>query len=133
MPDRLPIEKRNVSERESDEKNKSKNSRRTQGKTTASKPYWEMTTTELREATKEFDQEFVGDTFRPPTAAERTRFERARKRGRPRNGLGAKTISVTVEKRLLAQTDRLAKKLQVPRAVLVARGLQAVVSKEVTV
>jgi len=25
------------------------------------KPYWEMTTAELREATKQFDEEFVGD------------------------------------------------------------------------
>ena len=114
-------------------KSKITNGRKTRGKAPASKPYWEMTTAELREATKEFDREFVGDTFRPPTPAERARFERARKRGRPRNGLGAKTISVTVEKRLLAQTDRLAKKLHVPRAVLVARGLQAVVSEEVPV
>ena len=37
------------------------------------------------------------------------------------------------EKRLLAQTDRLAKKLHVPRAVLLAQGLQAVVSQEVPV
>jgi metal-responsive CopG/Arc/MetJ family transcriptional regulator len=58
----------------------------------------------LREATKEFDREFVGDT-----------------------------ISVTVEKRLLARTDRLAKKLHVARAVLVARGLQAVLSEEAPV
>jgi hypothetical protein len=55
-----------------------------------------MTTAELREATKEFDREFIGDTFRPPTPAERAGFERARKRGRPRNGQGAKTISVII-------------------------------------
>ena len=30
-----------------------------------SKPYWEMTTAELREATKQFDEEFVGDKARP--------------------------------------------------------------------
>ena len=107
--------------------------RKTRGKTPESKPYWEMTTAELREATKEFDREFVGDTFGPPTPQQRTRFERARKRGRPRNGLGAKTISVTVEKRLLAQTDRLAKKLHVARAVLVTRGLHAVLSEEAPV
>jgi hypothetical protein len=115
-------------------KNRTKNgSRKMRRKASTSKPYWEMTTAELREATKEFDQEFIGDTFRPVTPAERARFERARKRGRPRNGLGAKTISVTVEKQLLAQTDRLAKKLHLPRAALVARGLQAVVSQEVPI
>jgi hypothetical protein len=109
------------------------NGRKTRSKTPALKPYWEMDTAELREATKEFDREFVGDTFKPPTLAERTRFERARKRGRPRKGLGAVTISVTVEKRLLAKTDRLAEKLHVPRAVLIAAGLQAVVNDVVPV
>ncbi len=100
----------------------------------ASKPYWEMTTAELREATKEFDREFVGDTFGSPTAQQRAQDRRARrKRGRPRHGLGAKTISVTVEKRLLAQADRLAKKLRLPRAALIARGLRAVVSEEVSI
>ena len=33
----------------------------------------------------------------------------------------------------MAKTDRLAKKLNVPRAALIARGLQAVVSAEVPV
>ena len=99
-----------------------------------SKPYWEMTTAELREATKEFDKEPVGETFGPPTAEQRAQDRRARrKRGRPRNGLGAKTISVTVEKRLLAEADRMAKRLRVPRAALIARGLQAVVSEEVAI
>ena len=28
------------------------------------KPYWEMTTKELREATQEFDEEFVADLWR---------------------------------------------------------------------
>jgi hypothetical protein len=99
-------------------------------KVPASKPYWEMTTAELRAATQEFDQESIGDTFRPANAKEQARFERARKRGRPRVGAGSKTISVTVEATLLAQTDRLAKKLRVPRAVLIARGLQAVLGAE---
>ena len=107
--------------------------RKARGKPSATKPYWEMTTAELREATKEFDQEFIGDTFGPPTPEQRAQFERARKRGRPQVGMGSKTISVTVEKRLLAKTDRLAKKLHLPRAALIARGLQAVVSAEVAV
>ena len=42
------------------------------------KPYWEMNTAELREATKEFDQEFIGDTFGPPTAEQRAQDRRAR-------------------------------------------------------
>jgi hypothetical protein len=105
--------------------------RKKQVKASASKPYWEMTTAELRKATAEFDREFVGDTFGQPTPEQMAKFEKAkRKRGRPRNGMGSKTISVTVEAGLLAKTDRLAKKLQVPRAVLIARGLQAVLGEK---
>ena len=39
------------------------------------KPYWEMTTEELREATKEFDKEFVEDRFRPLTPQERAQWK----------------------------------------------------------
>ena len=107
--------------------------RKTRRKSQTAKPYWEMTTAEVREATKEFDEEFIGDTFGPPMAEQRAQDRRARrKRGRPRKGLGSKTISVTVEKRLLAQADRLAKKLHLPRAALIARGLRAVVGEEVS-
>lgn len=113
-------------------KKRTTNTRKTRAKASASKPYWEMNTAELREATKQFDQEFVGDTFRSATPQEQARFQH-HKRGRPRNGMGSKTISVTVEAGLLAKTDRLAKKLNVPRAVLIARGLQAVVSEEVSI
>jgi hypothetical protein len=99
----------------------------------ASKPYEEMTTEELRRATAEFDREFVGDTFGTPKSKQRAQLTRARrKRGRPRVGEGARTISVTVEEGLLLQADRLAKKLHVPRALLIARGLRAVVTEEVT-
>jgi hypothetical protein len=101
--------------------------RKRRAKTPASKPFWKMTTAQLRAATKEFDQECIGDTFRPATPEEQARFGRARKRGRPRIGAGSKTISVTVEAGLLAKTDRLAKELRVPRAVLIARGLRTVV------
>ena len=106
------------------------NSRHTES---PAKHYWEMTVDELRLATKEFDQEFVGYSFGSPTAKQRAQLARAkRKRGRPRIGAGSKTISVTVEEGLLAKADRLAKKLRVPRATLIARGLRAVVAQEVT-
>ncbi len=92
-----------------------------------------MTADELRRATAEFDHEFVGDSFGPPTAKQRAQLARAkRRRGRPRVGAGSKTISVTVEEGLLSKADRLAKKLRVPRAALIARGLRAVVAEEVT-
>ncbi|MBM4035002.1 MAG: hypothetical protein FJ291_24940 [Planctomycetes bacterium] len=45
------------------------------------KPYWEMTTEELSEATKEFDKEFIAETFKPLTRAQRALWERIRSKG----------------------------------------------------
>ena len=44
----------------------------------STKPYWEMTTAELQEATKAFDEEFIADTAKPLADAMRARWERAR-------------------------------------------------------
>jgi hypothetical protein len=91
-----------------------------------------MNVEELAAATAEFDQEGVGESFGEPTPEQDARHARAkRKRGRPRIGKGTKVISVSVEKGLLARADRLAKRLHVKRAELVARGLEAVVNAEV--
>ena len=90
------------------------------------KPYQQMNTRELAEATAEFDKEFVADTFSPLTPAQRAQWERfRRKRGRPRTGQGVKVISVSVEKELLDRSDRLARRLGVTRAGLISRSLRA--------
>ncbi len=90
------------------------------------KPHTAMTTAELRGATAEFDREFVAETFGTPTPQQRAQLCRARrKRGRPRVGRGAKTISVTIEMGLLAKADRLARRLRTSRANLIARGLRS--------
>jgi hypothetical protein len=95
------------------------------------KPHWEMNGKELAAATAEFDREMVVEEFRPPRRESRARFERTRrKRGRPRQGEGAQPVSVTVERRLLAQTDALAKDLGLTRAGVIARGLRAMLAAE---
>ena len=48
--------------------------------------------------------------------------------GRPKIGNGVKVISLSVEQGLLARADRLAKKLEISRAQLVRRGLEAVLA-----
>lgn len=81
--------------------------------------------------TSEFDQEFVVDSFKAPPPADKARWQRAkRKRGRPKEGKGAKVISVSVEKGLLARADRVAKKMGISRARLIARALRAVLAAE---
>ena len=47
--------------------------------TKPSKPYWEMNTAELREATREFDGPMNESEWRPMTKSERARFERMQK------------------------------------------------------
>ena len=74
------------------------------------KPYDQMTTAELQEATKEFDQEFVADTFGPLSPANHAAFQRALRRGRPKVGGGAKRINISIERSLLKKTDALAKR-----------------------
>ena len=75
----------------------------------------------------EFDKEFVIDTFRPLTPAQRKQWNRIRKTlGRPAKGEGHKVISVSLEKGLLRRADAFAQKAKLSRAALIARGLQAV-------
>jgi len=64
---------------------------------------------------------------RPLNTRERRQWRRFKaKMGRPKIGKGAKTISLTVEKRLLDQADAYAKRHGISRAKLVAEGLRAV-------
>ncbi len=77
----------------------------------------------------EFDKEFIVDTFGPLTPEDRARWKRVKaRRGRPRKGKGVKVISVSIEMGLLKRTDRLAKRKGVPRASLIAAGLEAVLA-----
>jgi hypothetical protein len=89
------------------------------------KTYWEMTTEELAEATKQFDEPFVVDRSRPLTAAEQEQWDRVkRKRGRPKVGRGFKRVSVSIEQSLLCRATALAKKRGVSRSRLFAELLE---------
>lgn len=79
---------------------------------------------ELERLAAGLDREFVADEFGPMTPAARKHRQRARrKRGRPRRGAGAKRISVTIEKGLLTQADRLARELSLKRSELLSLGV----------
>ena len=95
------------------------------------KPLFEMDAQELAEATAEFDQEFVADTFGPLTPEMRARWEKARRRlGRSAKRHEAQVVSVSIDRELLARSDALAKKMKISRAGLIARGLKAVLAVE---
>jgi hypothetical protein len=93
--------------------------------------YASMTAEELDSETAEFDKELVVGKSRQLTAEESAWWERVRRRpGRPRRGRGAKVISVSLEQELLARSDALAKNLGISRALLIERGLKAVLAAE---
>lgn len=95
------------------------------------KPYWEMTLPELREATKEFDDEFVAEKSRPLTSEERALWEEIRNRpDSNEEDLSCQTIAVRLEKRLLDQCRALAKKKRISRDALIARGLKVLLAAE---
>jgi hypothetical protein len=93
--------------------------------------YASMTAEKLGSETAEFDKELVVAKSRQLTAEESAWWERVRRRpGRPRRGRGAKVISVSLEQELLARSDALAKNLGISRALLIERGLKAVLAAE---
>ncbi len=95
------------------------------------KPYWEMTTEELREATKEFDEEFVADRAKPMTAKMKAQWELAKaKFPRDEDEKTEQTVTVRLDKALLERCTALAKKKRLSRDVLVARGLRALLAAE---
>jgi hypothetical protein len=53
------------------------------------KPYWEMTTEELREATKQFDGEFIAEKSRPLTPEMKALWERVEAKKPPRTDQAA--------------------------------------------
>ena len=97
----------------------------------AARIYWEMTTAELQEATKEFDDGLVADQAKPLTPALQARWQRAKARpSRRENGTAETTISVRLEKGLLDRCTALAKKKRISRDALIARSLRTLLAKE---
>ena len=98
---------------------------------TPSKPYWDMTTEELREATKQFDEEFVGDKARPLTPKMKALWEKAKAKGEhPQNGEAEAQIAVCIDKALFKRFTALAKKKRLSVDALIARGICVLLAAE---
>jgi len=96
----------------------------------ATKPYGEMTAEELREATREFDEEFVADKAHPLSSEMRARWERAKAKLPRRKGSREEIITVRLDKVLLERFTALAKKKRLSPDALIARGLKALLAAE---
>jgi len=84
--------------------------------------FTKMNTEELAAATAEYEQEFVEDKFRALTPSERQQWLRAKRRGRPVVGKGAKKISISIEADHLSLIDRCAELLNISRSKLLTDG-----------
>ncbi len=94
------------------------------------KRYSEMTSEELAEATKEFDEEFVAERAKPMASDMKARWERAKAKSVGEEDGGIEQITVRVEKTLLDRCTILAKKKRLSRDALVSRGLRALLAAE---
>jgi len=94
------------------------------------KPYWEMTTAELAEATRRFEGEIdIERDTRPLTSKEREQHKRAiRRPGRPRVGRGAKVISLSLERGVLESADKFAAEIGASRAQVVTMALLGLIT-----
>jgi hypothetical protein len=94
------------------------------------KEYWEMTTEELREATKEFDAGDGGPAMKPsPEDLAQQRRARRKRPGRPKVGRGAKRVSVSIEGRRLKQIDEAAMRMGITRSEFIARAVERQMTK----
>jgi hypothetical protein len=92
--------------------------------------FLKMTPEQRAAETAQFDGDFDDSGFQQLDAASKKTWQRVkRKRGRPMVGKCVTTISVSVEKGLLSKADKLAKRLGISRAKLVANGLMHVLQE----
>ena len=76
--------------------------------------------------TAAFDKEDL-TPGKPLSPRDRKEFERLIKRGRPPVGLGAEKIRISVERGLLSEADRLARRRRMNRSQLIAEGLRTLI------
>ena len=84
------------------------------------KPYWEMNTAELQEATKEFDEEFVILKSKPLSPEMRAKWEKARRKKPTKPKSAEAGLTVTVQSDLLTWLTTQAKKKNLSRSRFVA-------------
>ena len=102
----------------------------------APKQYWQMTSSELAAATKEFDREFVPTQPLSESDKEAHRRARAKAAAAKRNGKNngrsrrsARRVAVSIEPGLLRRADAYARAHGTTRSQLVARGLSAIIGE----
>jgi hypothetical protein len=86
-------------------------------------PYNQMSAKDLERATARYDAEFIADQSQELSPVQKSRLQRAKRRGRPRVGEGAEKIRISMERSLLKQADALALKRKLSRSQLISEAL----------
>jgi hypothetical protein len=96
----------------------------------SNKPWTEMTTAELWQATQDLNGSVLGKT-RPLNAAERALWEKSRRhrRGRAQKTPKSERVNIVLERGLLREADKLAKKNGLGRSELIAQALATVIGR----
>ena len=95
-----------------------------------SKPWSKLTATELRRATRRFDDPNYHPPALPWTKEDRRvqrqahELARSLRGGRPRIGLGARRLNISMERGLLERLDTYARKHKLSRARVLARSVE---------
>ncbi len=91
--------------------------------------YGRMTAAEWDIEVEKFDRPLIADESRVLTPAEQRRWDRVKHgQRRPVAAKNIAVISVGLERRLLRQADRAARRVGISRAQLIARGLHEVLA-----
>ena len=88
------------------------------------KLFSEKSPAELDAIARQFDEENVIDKTRPLTTAERAEMDVFLAALRRSKSNSRRRVSMTIEPRLMARVDRIAKKFHVDRGAIVARCLE---------
>src|SRR5580698_5164097 len=103
--------------------------RKKTNKTGAIDAFLALSDAEKEKISREFDREFVGETFGPLSAENQKLWRKAkRKRGRPKVGRGADAVLISLEKTLLKRADAYAKSHGISRSRLIANALELAMS-----
>lgn len=96
------------------------------------KPYWEMSLEELRDATREYDGPIPESKLRPLSKAERDRFERARAGGSRsiflKRTVKIKKVKVELEDDLLQRSAAYASKHKMSLSDVINKSLRSALS-----
>src|ERR1700730_2785647 len=100
-------------------------------KTKLAKSFFDLTDEEKRESTKEFDKEFISDTFRELTPQERAHWEHIQKHLKLTNpDRSYQSVKARLPTYMIKELEKLAKERKVSRSKMIALALGVYLARQ---